>query len=266
MPILDRLFKLREESDEVKPFLEHLEDFRFLLMKVAAALLTCMMASLFFRKDLVDILQRPLNSVDPSLSSKLQVLGVGDTMTISFQLAFYAGLVLAFPLLLFFLAQFILPALTRKEKKYVLPAIGVGFGLFLSGVAFCYFIILPQTLAFFFNDAKSLNWTPMWTVREYFSFVTQITISFGLAFELPVAVLILVAMGFVTHGFLARTRPYAVVLILILAAVIAPTTDVLTFICLGLPMCALYEACIWLAWFIDRRRQKNLQNPPTIET
>jgi len=225
---------------------------------MAAALVTCMTGSFFFRHELVHIVQRPLRIVDPMLVSKLQTLGVADSMTISFQLAFYAGLVLSFPLLLFFLAQFVVPALTRREKKAVFPAILVGFGLFLTGIVFCYYAILPQTLAFFFQDAKSLEWTPTWTVREYFSFVTQMTLAFGMAFELPVAVLVLAYLGFVSHELLNRTRPYAIVGVLVLAAVIAPTPDIVSFLSLGVPMCLLYEACIWLVWLLDRRRKRAL--------
>jgi sec-independent protein translocase protein TatC len=185
----------------------------------------------------------------------LRTLGVTDSLTISLQLAFYAGIVLTFPFLLFFLAQFVLPALTRQEKKYVLPAIGIGFGLFLTGVLFSYYFVLPKALAFFFHDAQSLEWTPTWTVREYFSFVTQITLAFGLSFELPIVVMLLVWLRFLSFDFLNGTRAYAIVLILILAMVIAPTPDVLTFLSLGAPMCLLYEACIWLAWLLERRRK-----------
>jgi sec-independent protein translocase protein TatC len=261
MSFLDRLFRLREEPDQVKPFLQHLEDLRWTLVKMAVALISFMMGSFLFRHELVRIVQEPLRRVDPSLVSSLQTLGVADSMTISFQLAFYAGLVLSFPLLLFFLAQFILPALTRKEKKYVFPAIGIGFGLFLLGVCFSYFWVLPQALKFFKQDAESMGWTPNWRVREYYSFVTQMTLALGMAFELPVAVLVAVYLGFISYDLLSRTRPYAYVLVLLLAAVIAPSPDIMTFLSMGVPMCILYEGCIWIAWFIDKRRKARLELP-----
>lgn len=253
---LDKIFQFRRqsESDALKPFLEHMEDLRWMLVRMAFALSGGMALSFCFRTQLVRIVQHPLHTVDPNLVAGLRTLGVTDSLTISLQLAFYAGIVLSFPLLLFFLAQFVLPALTRKEKKYLLPAIGIGFGLFLAGVSFSYFFVLPKALKFFFNDAQSLEWTPTWTVRDYFSFVTQITLAFGLSFELPVVVLALVQLGLLSFDFLNRTRAYAIVLILVLAMVIAPTPDVLTFISLGAPMCLLYEACIWLAWLMERRK------------
>ena len=136
----------------------------------------------------MDIIQHPLHKIDPH--AQLRTLGVTDSLTISLQVAFYGGIVISFPLLLYFLAQFVLPALVRQEKKYVLPAIAIGFGLFLTGVTFSYFLILPKTLGWFWLDTKSFQWEAGWTATQYFSFVTQMTLVFGLAFELPVAVVV----------------------------------------------------------------------------
>ncbi|MEI6561567.1 MAG: twin-arginine translocase subunit TatC [Verrucomicrobiota bacterium] len=256
MALLDRLFKLREEPDVAKPFLQHLEELRWMLLKMVIALGICMTGSLYFQKTLVHLMERPLAQIDPSLVSKLQNLGVIDPITISFSLAFYAGIVLSFPLLLFFVAQFVVPALTRKERHIVFPAIAVGFSLFLTGVAICYFVILPGTLKFCFDYSKDLNFTPSWTVRDYFSFVTQMLVAFGAAFELPVAVVVLAYLEIVSFELLHRTRPYAWVLVLALAAILAPTPDPLSFFALGAPMCLLYEACIWIAWLLEKRRNR----------
>jgi sec-independent protein translocase protein TatC len=205
-----------------------------------------------FRQELVQVLQRPLEEVGGQIGA-LRALGITDSITISFHLAFYAGIVLSFPLLLYFLAQFILPALSGVEKRFLFPAIGVSFALFLIGVICCYSWLLPKTILFFFHDTQSLGWTPMWTVQQYYSFVTRFVLCFGLAFELPVVVLGLVRFGLLSYEFMARTRPYAIVLIFVLATLISPTPDVLTLIALSLPMCLLYESCIWVAWFMQRK-------------
>ena len=118
--------------------------------------------------------------------------------------------------------------------------------------------MLPKTILFFFHDTERLGWAPTWTVQQYYSFVTRFTIGFGLAFELPVVVLALVRFGLITYRFMARTRPYAVVLIFILATIITPTPDILTLIALALPMCLLYESCIWIAWIMERRRSRSI--------
>jgi sec-independent protein translocase protein TatC len=254
---IDRIFKFREKSemDVTKPFLEHLEDLRWTLARMGGTVALAMMLSFCFRHQLVDIIQHPLHQIDPH--AQLRTLGITDSFTISIQIAFYSGLVLSFPFLLYFLAQFVLPALTLKEKKYVLPGIGIGFGLFLTGVMIAYFLILPKALGFFRGDTNSFQWNADWTATQYFSFVTQLTLVFGLAFELPVAVMALVYFGLLTFAFLNRTRAYAIVLILIIAMIIAPSPDVLTFFSLGAPMIILYEACIWLAWLMERRRKVN---------
>ena len=251
---LRNFFKFREatDADGAKPFLEHLEDLRWTIVKMAITLVLAMIVCFAFRAALVQVMQRPLSAVDSKMGA-LRALGITDSITISFHLAFYAGIVLSFPLLLFFLAEFVLPALTAVEKRLLLPGIFASFALFLTGVLACYFWLLPKTILFFFKDTQSLGWAPAWTVGEYYSFVTRFTIGFGLAFELPVVVLALVRFGLVTYEFMARTRPYAVVLIFIIATIITPTPDILTLIAMGLPMVALYESCIWIAWFMQRR-------------
>ncbi len=225
---LREIFKFRDppEAETSKPFLEHLEDLRWTIVKMAITLVIAMIVCFAFRSTLVRVLQAPL------------------------------GIVLSFPLLLYFLAEFVLPALTAVEKRFLFPAIFVSFALFLLGVFICYFWLLPKTILFFFHDTESLGWAPTWTVQQYYSFVTRFTIGFGLAFELPVVVLALVRFGLITYRFMARTRPYAVVLIFILATIITPTPDILTLVAMALPMCLLYESCIWIAWFMERRRSK----------
>ncbi len=250
---LKRFFEFRELRDDPKPFMSHLEDLRGTLIKIALALGVSMTLCFMLRTDLAAIVQRPLIAVDPAHASNLQSLGVADSFTISLELAFYGGLVLAFPFILYFLAQFVLPALTPGEKKALFPAAIVGFGLFLGGVSFAYFIVLPQTLEFFFQDAKSMSWQPTWTVREYYSFTTQFVIGFGLAFELPVVVLLLVKLGIVNYETLRRTRAFAVIIIFVVAAIITPTSDILTLVLMGGPMYVLYEICIGIAWLMNRR-------------
>src|SRR6201988_1901806 len=234
---LCNLFKFRElpESETSKPFLEHLEDLRWTIVKIAITLGIAMVVCFAFRSTLVRILQAPLPDVGSQIGT-LKALGITDSIVISFHLAFYSGIVLSFPLLLYFLAEFVLPALTAVEKRFLFPAIGISFGLFLLGVLVCYFWLLPKTILFFFRDTQSLGWLPAWTVQQYYSFVTRFTRGFGLAFELPVVVLALVHFGLVTHKFMARTRPYAFVLIFVLATIITPTPDILTLIAMGLPM------------------------------
>lgn len=250
---LRKFLEFRDGRDTPKPFLDHVEDLRSMIVRMAIALGICMSAAFVFRSEIAAFVQAPLLAVDPTRANNLQSLGVADSMTISLKLAFYAGLVVSFPVLLYFLAEFILPALSARERKIVLIASTIGFGLFLAGASFAFFGVLPATLEFFFRDAQMMQWRPTWTVGEYYSFTTQFVLAFGLAFELPVVVLALVKVGLLEYAQMRSTRPYAVVAIFLLAAVITPTSDVFTLLLMGAPMVLLYEACIWIARWMEKR-------------
>src|SRR5260370_2577081 len=152
---LSNFFKFREGEDQeaVKPFLDHLEDLRWVIVKMAIALGIGMLLAFCFRTQLAVILQRPLQALDPNLLKSLAAFGVADSMTISLQLAFYAGIVLAFPFLTYFAGSFVLPALTPQEKRAMLPAVLFGFGLFLEGVTFSYFFVFPPPSPFSFHHS-----------------------------------------------------------------------------------------------------------------
>jgi sec-independent protein translocase protein TatC len=178
-----------------------------------------------------------------------------EAFMLSMKLAFFAGTVLAFPLLLLYTLQFIMPGLHQHEKRAILPALAIGFGLFLCGVLFAYLWVLPSVLEFFYSYGESMGIANEWRIGYYLSFATQFTLIFGLCFELPVIVWVLVKIGLLNYEVMSRTRGYAVVAIVVLAAVITPTPDAFTLALLALPMVVLYELSIWLAWF-DARRQK----------
>jgi len=257
--LLNKVFKIREHSDGdiIKPFLEHMEDLRWTLLKMGFSLIVAMVIAFFYRNDLMRILQAPLAQVDPSLPGQLIVTEIAGAFMLSIKMAFQAGIVIAFPFLVFFLADFVLPALTRQEKKYLFPGIAAGTVLFCAGVAVAYYYILPQTIRFFFDYTKELGLKEMWTWASYASIFTWLTIGFGLLCELPVVVMVLALLGIVNFKLLSATRSYAVTLIFILAAIIAPTPDPATLLVLALPIVLLYESCIWMVWLLDRRRRKN---------
>jgi sec-independent protein translocase protein TatC len=254
---LRKFLEFRDGRDTPKPFLDHVEDLRGMIVRMAIALGICMSAAFIFRGEIAAFVQAPLVAVDPTRADNLQSLGVADSMTISLKLAFYAGLVVSFPVLLYFLAEFVLPALTLRERKVVLVAALIGFGLFLAGASFAFYGVLPAALEFFFRDAQMMQWRPTWTVGEYYSFTTQFVLAFGLAFELPVVVLALVKVGLLGHEQMRATRPYAIVAIFLLAAVITPTPDIFTLVLMGAPMVLLYEACIWIAWWMEKREESS---------
>jgi len=245
-----------EEEGLVKPFLEHLEDLRTMIMKIVITLVVVMIGAFFFRVQLVEFLQIPLDRASESLGTEieLRMLNVPESMTLSFKLAFFAGIIISFPFILYYLSEFIFPGLTKREKRYVLPALTVGGGLFLIGVVFCFQVVMPAALEFFHKDAERIITVPEWTVKSYYSFVTQMCLAFGLSFELPVVILVLVKLDLLGFQLMNQTRAYAVVAILLVSAVITPTTDLLTLLALAGPLIILYEICIWLAFLIERKR------------
>src|SRR2546421_10412561 len=166
---LQDIFKFRElpESETSKPFLEHLEDLRWTIVKMAITLIMTMIICFALRGTLVRVMQAPLHEIDQNLGV-LRALGITDSIVVSFRLAFYAGIVISFPLLLFFIAEFVLLALTVMERKVLFPAIGVSFALFLTCVLVCYVWLLPRTILFFFHYTQSLGWAPALTVQEYY--------------------------------------------------------------------------------------------------
>lgn len=178
-----------------------------------------------------------------------------ETFMLSMKLSFFAGIILAFPLLLMFVLQFVLPGLHAHERRVIWPALAVGFGLFLCGVFFAYFQVLPRALTFFDQWSRNLGVSNDWRIGEYITFATQFTLLFGLSFELPVVVMVFVKLGLLSYATMAGTRGYAVLAIFVTAAVLTPTPDAFTLMLMALPMIILYEICIWLAWF-DNRKNK----------
>jgi sec-independent protein translocase protein TatC len=190
---------------------------------------------------------------------RMTALGPAETFTLSLKLSFFAGIILSFPLLLWFMAEFILPGLTKDERKMVLPSVLVGFILFSIGVCFAYYVVTPKALKFFYEYSLRLGVVSDWRIGYFVSFVTQFTLIFGLCFELPVVVMALVKLGLLGFTTMNNTRSYAIVAIFIVSAVITPTTDAITLLMLAVPMVALYEICIWLAWFIERKERREAE-------
>lgn len=248
-----------EDLGPIKPFLEHLEDLRSVLIKIALTVLVSCILCFNFAPRILDFLTYPLKLSgiqDPGDPNFLRVFNPGDAFSIPFTLALYAGLTLAAPVILYLLASFVAPALTSKERGYIRPIFILGGFFFLAGVAGCYFFLLPPTL----QVSKSFaDWLHIrmdsWTVDSYISFVTTFMLGMGIAFEFPLIILILAKIGILSHQTLARSRRYAIVIILIISAVVTPSSDAITMCVMATPLLVMYEACIWAAWFMQRKKK-----------
>jgi sec-independent protein translocase protein TatC len=309
----------------VKTFLEHLEDFRWVLVKVSVTLALAMLVCLIGANYVIAVVKWPLTRamvsrpgtnqvvsvsfgtnhlvnfqptpeekqslnlgtnrfvaiiVEPLALGTNQVLGwrvnpdpgvSGEARQmqvelvnlspaggffVAFQAALYGGMVLAAPLILYFIASFVFPALKMHERKYVFRGMFIGLGLFLTGVSFCYFVLMPVALS---ASQMYSNWLGLgasqWRAEDYISFVCRFMLGMGLGFEMPVVILTLVKIGVLSYATLSKARRYMIVINLILGALLT-TPEVVTQILMFVPLQLLYEITVWIAWYWDRQERK----------
>jgi len=318
------------DGGPVKTFLEHLEDFRWVMAKSLVTLGLAMLVCLCGAQYVVQILKWPLSraprdyagtnqvlvisfgtnrignfqisaeqqqalnlgsnrfvavQVEPITLGTNQVLGwhVDDDpqaireaqhakvdlvnlspaggFFVAFQVAFYAGMILAAPFIFYFIASFIFPALKLKERKYVYRGMLFGGSLFMVGVSFCYFVLMPLVLTV--SQAYS-NWLGFgafqWRAEEYISFVCKFMLGMGLGFEMPVVLLVLVKLDVLNYARLRGMWRYMIVINLILGGVLT-TPEVATQIAMFVPLYMLYELSVWIAWYweqSDRARARRV--------
>ncbi|VVM05935.1 Sec-independent protein translocase protein TatC [Methylacidimicrobium cyclopophantes] len=251
-------------SSDEKPFLDHLEDLRWMLFKASGALVLAAIVGFVETKPILELLLAPLRKAGEDPTKILRVLGVVDPFSVQIQISLLTGIVLSLPAVLYFVGEFLLPALTPGEKRAVLPVFSVGALLFLLGGFFSYAVLLPQTLRFFVQYSRSLGVENQWTLPNYVDFVIQMVVGFGLAFELPLVVVLLTYFGILRAELLGRYRRHAIVAIIVAAACITPTSDPFTLFLLAAPMYLLYELSVWIAIGIERKKSPRL-SPPALE-
>ncbi len=173
-----------------------------------------------------------------------------------FHVALYGGIGLASPFIFYFLGQFALPALKINEKKYFYRGLLFALPLFVSGVLFCYFILMPAALA---ASQMYAHWygfsSDMWDAGEYIGFVSKFMLGMGLGFEMPVVILVLVKIGLLNYAILSKARPYMIVINLVLGAVLT-TPEVFTQVLMAIPLQFLYEISVWITWYWERQERK----------
>src|SRR6185437_15378640 len=204
----------------------------------------------------VHVDQSPPKERAADTATDLVYLDPAQPFLSSLHIALYAGFLLSAPFIFYFLAQFILPALKVKEKKYVLRACGVGVGLFLMGICFCYFFVLARALRFAEIFAQWVGVkVPEWRAETYLSFVTKFMLGMGLGFELPVVLLALVKIGILDYQRLKAMRRYMIVINLIMGALLT-TPEVFTQVVMAIVLQILYEISVWIAWYWERQEKK----------
>ncbi len=240
-----------EESQET--FLSHLIELRERLIRSMLAVAILLLPALYFSSDLYDILARPLMEALPQ-GSKMIATGVVTPFLIPMKIAALAAFMGARPYVLYQAWAFVAPGLYAHEKRLVLPLIVSSTFLFFCGMAFCYFVVFGRVFAFISGFApKSINVAP--DIEAYFNFVLGMFFAFGLAFEVPVVVVVLVLTGIISTAQLREFRGYVIVGIFAIAAFITPP-DAISMISLAVPMCLLYEVGILVASMVEKRRKE----------
>ena len=238
------------------PFLDHLEELRWRILWSLLALIVGVVAGLILVLyfNVVELLRRPATEIFGE-SFQLIILSPEGNFIILLQLALLVGLVLASPVLIYQVWCFFSPALEKREKRAIVPALIMGLVLFLAGVALAYFIVLPLALRFFVGILSDIL-VPSWTATYYLGFVVKMLLAFGIVFELPVVVLVLSVLGVITPQFLRTKRRHAFVAILILASFISPGDMINVTILMTVPLIALYEFGIFLSVLVWRKREE----------
>lgn len=231
------------------PFLDHLEELRWRLIKSIVAVVICAIVVYFFSDKVLAVLIKPYNDAatqlnKPNVQSLIFLTPTGGFM-VRIKLSVFAGIVIALPIIFYQLWQFIVPGLFEKEKRYVPTVVFFSTGCFLVGALFCYFIVLRYGLRFLLGFETS-DLVATISINEYLQFVTMLLLVFGLIFELPVLSFFLTKIGLLTPAFLRHYRRHGIVIMVILAAVITPP-DIFTQLLLAGPLILLYEISIFVS-------------------
>jgi sec-independent protein translocase protein TatC len=240
-----------EAFDAESVLFAHLIELRVRLIRAIAGLMLVFICLLPFANKLYGWFAQPLLDKLPE-GGQLIAVEVASPFFAPLKLAFFVAVFAVMPWLLYQAWAFVAPGLYKREKRLALPLLASALVLFYSGCAFAFFVVLPSVFGFLAKVTPS-GVAMMTDINAYLDFVLVIFLAFGVSFELPVALVILVMLGWVTPKQLSEWRGYAVVGIFIIAAVITPP-DVISQLLLAIPMCLLYEAGIVAAKLVGRTR------------
>lgn len=243
-------------------FWEHLDVLRASLIKIAITTVLCGIVAFLFKEEMFSIILAPKNDTfityrlfshiaewttgrdDSAFSVQLINTGLAEQFVIHMKTSVCMGFLLSSPYTLYLLFHFISPALYENEKKYSLRVAGCGYVMFMAGVLLSYFLIFPLTFRFLGTYQVSNDVANMITLQSYMGTLLMMCILMGIVFELPVLCWLLAKLGILTSGFMKRFRKHSIIIILIISAIITPTSDVFILSLVALPIWVLYEVSI----------------------
>lgn len=254
----------QHESD--LSFWDHLDELRSTLFRIVVVIVAFMLLSFFFKDELFSIILAPKNSdfyIYRLFDKVGEMLHISGLDTGSFQVklintklsgqfvmhmtvSLYAGVILASPYIIYQLFRFVSPALYKNERRYSVRVITWGYLLFMLGVLFSYFLIFPFTFRFLalYQVSPEVENTIM--LNSYIETLTMLSLMMGITFEIPILAWLFAKLGFLSRSFMEQYRKHAFIIVLIIAAIITPTSDVMTLLLVSLPMALLYEISIWI--------------------
>jgi sec-independent protein translocase protein TatC len=254
-----------EENDSEEggmSFLEHLEEFRWTVARSAIAFIVGVAIVVFFHQDIAQLIQYPLNkaygSAEVAAKNLITYKAMG-VITVFFQIALLGGLTLSMPFVLYFMGSFVAPGLTEKERRVLRPSCYAAFLLFLMGVAFAFFIILPLALRFTVRLNQHLGFDIFWAASDYFNMVVWFSLAIGFFFQFPLIVVLLVFLGVISTETLKRVRRIVFVGLMVFAALVSPGGDPISLAVTTGFMYLLYELSIWTGMRIERKKREEAE-------
>ncbi|GAA0141973.1 hypothetical protein LIER_02988 [Lithospermum erythrorhizon] len=248
-PIYDFLFPNKEllPDDKEMSLFDHLEELRQRVFVSVLAVGACMLGCFTFSKELILLLEAPVSS----LGVRFLQLAPGEFFFTTLKVSGYCGLLIGSPILVYEAIAFVLPGLTRAERRFLAPIVLGSSILFYAGIAFSYYVLTPAALTFFVNYAEGAV-ESLWSIDQYFEFVLVLMLSTGLSFQVPVIQVLLGQVGLVSSEQMFSIWRYVVVGAVIAAAVLTPSTDPLTQMLLAGPLLGLYLGGAWMVKLTGR--------------
>lgn len=239
--------KRRNRNPNEMSFFQHIGEIRTRLIWIIATLLVTVVIGFMFSEQALDILKAPA-------ADELVYLAPAEAFLTQLKLALIAGLVFAFPVILYNFIAFLLPALKKEERRFLFVLLPFALLLFVGGVLFAYHVMLPIAYSFFIGFGHE-DLQPFISVREYVSFALGLIIPFGLVFQLPLISLILSQLGIISPAFLRRNRKVALLIVFLLGAVLTPP-DIISQALMAGPLILLYEVSVLVSRFVTRRKEE----------
>lgn len=239
-----------QEESQQETFISHLVELRQRVVKAVAGVILVFVALVYWAPDIFNLFSRPLIESLPS-GGKMIVTDVTGSFFVPMKVTMLVAFLIALPWVLYQIWQFVAPGLYQHEKRLIMPLVTSSYVLFLAGVAFAYFLVFPTVFHFMAHYNAPLGAEMSTDIDKYLSFAMTTFLAFGITFEVPVVVIVLVRFGVVELEKLREIRPYVIVGAFIIAAIVTPP-DVLSQLLLAVPLILLYELGLIMAKIIGR--------------